>query len=299
MTRDGLLIVDKPSGATSADVVRVVKRVLRCKTGHLGTLDPFATGVLPLCLGEGTKLAPFLNEDDKEYEGVIRLGRRTDTGDVTGATTETAAVPPLTHDRLADVAQRFHGEQTQTPPMYSALKREGVPLYKLARRGIEVEREARAIVISELVLALVDANGLSFRVTCSKGTYVRVLAEDIARALGTVGHVESLRRTRFGCFVIAQAVTLEQVGHDSGQIIGLRDCLPGMREMVLGSEAAQRARGGYEPALRSLAPGQQGEHAKLVGPGGDLVAVIVSEAPGRWRFARVFVAVTDSLASVH
>ncbi len=299
MTRDGLLIVDKPSGATSADVVRVVKRVLRCKTGHLGTLDPFATGVLPLCLGEGTKLAPFLNEDDKEYEGVIRLGRSTDTGDVTGSTSETAAVPAIDADTLAAVARRFHGDQLQTPPMYSALKREGVPLYKLARRGIEVERQARSIVISEITLALVDASGLRFHVACSKGTYVRVLAGDIARALGTVGHVESLRRTRFGCFGIAQAVALDQVGNGPEQIIGLRDSLPGMREVVLDSAAAQRARGGYEPVLRSLASGRQGEHAKLVDPDGDLVAVVVSETAGSWRFARVFVAASDSSITVH
>lgn len=299
MTRDGLLIVDKPSGATSADVVRVVKRVLRCKTGHLGTLDPFATGVLPLCLGEGTKLAPFLNEDDKEYEGVIRLGRSTDTGDVTGATIETAAVTPTTQIALDGIAQRFLGQQMQTPPMYSAIKREGVPLYKLARRGIEVERKARSIVISALSLILVDASGLRFHVASSKGTYVRVLAEDIARALGTVGHVESLRRTRFGCFGIAQAVALEEIDSGSQRIIGLRDSLPGMREVVLDPDAAQRARGGYEPVLRSLAPGRQGEHAKLIDAYGDLVAVVVSEASGSWRFARVFLTATDSSPTLH
>jgi len=298
MTHDGLLIVDKPRGVTSADVVRVVKRALRCKTGHLGTLDPFATGVLPLCLGEGTKLAPFLNEDDKEYDGVIRLGRATDTGDVTGIVTEEKQVPTIEAAALDLVARQLVGPCMQTPPMYSAIKQQGVPLYRLARQGVEVEREARRIVITELDLCLAAPTALQFRVACSKGTYVRVLAEDIARALGTVGHVETLRRTRFGSFAIASAIPLDDVASDA-RIINLRDALGGMREVVLDAASTERARGGYEPVLRTLAAGAPGEHAKLVDPRGELVAVVVVDTPGHWRFARVFVAQASSHAAMH
>lgn len=290
MIRDGVLIIDKPEGATSADVVRAVKRVLGCKTGHLGTLDPFATGVLPLCLGEGTKLAPFLNEDDKEYEGVIRLGKSTDSGDVTGTVTSESPVPDLDAAAVSAVAKRLEGESMQTPPMYSAIKRQGVPLYKLARKGIEVERAPRPIRIMALELRIAGPTALIFRVACSKGTYVRVLAEDIAHLVGTVGHVEALRRTRFGPFGLAAAVSLDQLAGTNAPIIGLRDALSGMREVALDAESAERAHGGYEPVLRSIRAGESGERVKLVGPTGDLVAVAVADAPGHWRFARVFAA---------
>lgn len=299
MTRDGVLIIDKPAGATSADVVRVVKRVLGCKTGHLGTLDPFATGVLPLCLGEGTKLAPFLNEDDKEYEGVIRLGTATDSGDVTGVVTAESPVAPLDSAAVNAVAKQFEGDSLQTPPMYSAIKRQGVPLYKLARQGIEVERSARPIRIEAIELRITGPTALEFRVACSKGTYVRVLAEDIARLLGTVGHVEVLRRTRFGPFGLESAVTLDQLDGASAPIIGLRDALSRMQEVALDAAAAERAQGGYEPVLRTIRSGESGEHLKLVGPSGDLVAVIVAEARGHWRFARVFAAPGATRSSLH
>lgn len=299
MTHDGLLIIDKPAGATSADVVRVVKRTLGCKTGHLGTLDPFATGVLPVCLGEGTKLAPFLNEDDKEYEGVIRLGQAMDSGDLTGAVTAQAPVPELDALAVEAVASRFRGESMQTPPMYSAIKRQGVPLYKLARKGIEVERAARAIRITALELRICDPTGLEFRMACSKGTYVRVLAADIASALGTVGHVEALRRTRFGPFGVAGAIALDAIVAGDVPVIGLREALAGMREVGLDAAAAERARGGYEPVLRVLRSGTPGEQAKLVGPDGDLIAVVVADSPGHWHFARVFAARAPSYASIH
>ncbi len=299
MTRDGLLIVDKPAGATSADVVRIVKRALGCKTGHLGTLDPFATGVLPLCLGEGTKLAPFLNEDDKEYEGIIRLGRAMDSGDVTGSVTEEAPVPELDALAVESVALRFRGESMQTPPMHSAIKRQGVPLYKLARKGIEVERAARAIRITALDLRICDPTGLQFRIACSKGTYIRVLAADMARALGTVGHVETLRRTRFGSFGLSSAVALDTIVPGNVAVIGLRDALAGMCEMELDATAAERARGGYEPVLRALDSGKPGEHGKLVGPDGDLIAVVVADAGGHWHFVRVFATRAVPYGSIH
>jgi tRNA pseudouridine55 synthase len=290
----GVLIIDKPAGMTSAEVVRRVKQRLRCKTGHLGTLDPFATGVLPLCLGEGTKIAMFLNEADKEYAGTIRLGSATETGDLTGKVVATAAVPQLTAAQLEAAAHRFVGESLQTPPMYSAIKQQGTPLYKLARQGISVERQPRRIHIATLQLDDQGGGVVSFRVSCSKGTYVRVLAEDIAAALESVGHLETLRRLRFGRFHIAAAVTLEALDEPTARVIGLRDALGDLREIRIDALAAQRARQGYAPVLAALTPGSRNETAKLVGPDDALSAVITADQVGRWRFARVFAA--DSAA---
>jgi tRNA pseudouridine55 synthase len=284
----GLLLVDKPEGITSADVVRAVKGQLRCKTGHLGTLDPFATGVLPVCIGEGTKIAQFLNTADKEYSGRIRLGHETDSGDRTGSVTQTAAVPELSPSQLASVAARFLGETLQLPPMHSAIKHHGVPLYQLARKGIAVQRQARRVRIHALELAGDGPDGIAFRVTCSKGTYIRVLAQDIARALDTLGHLEALRRLRFGAFRIAAAVPLEAVGQRPLPIVGLRDALQHLREIQLDAAAAQRARQGYAPLLQSIPPGAYDEAVKLVDPSGVLASVILMEGVGRWRFARVF-----------
>jgi len=284
---DGLLIVDKPQGMTSADVVRVVKRRLHCKTGHLGTLDPFASGVLPLCLGEGTKVAQFLNTADKAYTGTIRLGRGTDTGDLTGTVTEMAPLPEVSAGQLEQVAAQFLGERLQTPPMYSAIKRGGMPLYKLARQGIEVERAPRRVRIDRLELCLQAAGAIGFSVACSKGTYIRVLAQEVAGMLQSVGHLEVLRRTRFGSFSIEEATTLEAWEHGAGTILGVRESLRDLREIQLDALAAARVHRGDTLLLTALPPGQPNEIAKLLGPGGDVVAV-VAMAPRSWRFARVF-----------
>jgi tRNA pseudouridine55 synthase len=284
---DGLLLVDKPQGMSSAEVVRRVKRRLGCKTGHLGTLDPFASGLLPLCLGEGTKVAQFLNAADKEYTGTIRLGSATDTGDPTGVVTATAAVPELTARRLEEVAVRFCGERLQTPPMYSALKRAGTPLYKLARQGIEVDREPRRIRIDSLVLRLESAAEIGFSVACSKGTYIRVLAQEIAALLKTVGHLEVLRRTRFGPFAIVEAATLDAIDRGEGTVLGVRASLRDLREIQLDAQATLRARRGDMPLLSRMPSGRPDEFAKLIGPQGELVAVIGMERLA-WRFVRVF-----------
>lgn len=284
---DGLLIVDKPEGLTSAEIVRIVKRRVRCKTGHLGTLDPFASGVLPVCVGEGTKIAQFLNTADKEYIGLIRLGSETDTGDPTGAITATAPVAPLDPAELTQTAERFTGDLLQTPPMYSAIKRQGIPLYKLARQGIAVERQPRPVRIDALRLTKQGDGGIAFTVSCSKGTYIRVLAQQIAASLGSIGHLEKLRRIRFGHFGLQEAIVLSAV-ECTPPLIGLRDALRHLREIQIDTPALQRARQGYEPWLESLPPGSTNEAAKLVGPDGDLTAVIVMDQLGRWRFARVF-----------
>lgn len=284
---DGLLIVDKPEGLTSAEVVRIIKQRLRCKTGHLGTLDPFASGILPLCLGEGTKIAQFLNTADKEYVGLIRLGSETDTGDPTGTVTATAPVPRLGSAELERAAEQFTGDLLQTPPMYSAVKRQGIPLYKLARQGIAVERQPRQVRIDALRLTNQSDGLIACTVSCSKGTYIRVLAQQIAVSLGSVGHLEKLRRVRVGRFGLDQAIVLNEMSCRP-PVIGLRDALSHLREIQMDVRALERARQGYAPLLESLPPGSKGETAKLVGADGDLSAVIVMDAAGRWRFARVF-----------
>jgi len=284
----GLLLIDKPEGITSADVVRVVKRQLRCKTGHLGTLDPFASGVLPVCIGEGTKIAQFLNTADKEYTGRIRLGHETDSGDLTGCMTRSAPIPQCSAAELADVAQRFLGESLQIPPMHSAIKRAGVPLYELARRGVAVDRQARRVRIDALELRADGSESIAFRVACSKGTYVRVLAQDIAESLGSAGHLAALRRVRFGDFHIGETIALDAVGQQPRQMIGLRDALRHIREIEIDAQAAQRARQGYAPLLRSIPRGTRDEAVKLVDPSGALASVILMDEVGQWHFARVF-----------
>jgi len=202
----GILLVDKPEGMTSAGAIRALKgRLGSAKVGHLGTLDPFASGLLPLCIGEATKVARYLFLEAKAYEGRIRLGTETDTLDRTGTSVATAPVPEVTASDLARLHASFMGPQRQTPPMYSALKRDGVPLYKLARKGLEVDREAREITIDALELRLAEPTAIDFVVRCSKGTYVRVLAADLGRALGTVAHLERLRRTMVGTFRVEDA----------------------------------------------------------------------------------------------
>lgn len=285
---NGLLIVDKPVGLTSADVVRCAKRLLRQKTGHLGTLDPFASGVLPLCVGEGTKIAQFLNAADKSYSGLIQLGDETDTGDPTGKVVKSSPVPELEESRLRETALRFTGDIDQVPPMYSALKRNGTPLYKLARRGIEVAREPRSVKIESFELAPRDKRTVSFTVSCSKGTYVRVLAADVAAALGTVGHLTSLRRTRFGRFTEAQSVSLEALEAGEAKPIGMTEALHDLRQVDLGAAEVSRARSGFVPLLESLPAGSPEEMMKLVDGSGELIAVIVCASDRSWRYARVF-----------
>jgi tRNA pseudouridine55 synthase len=285
---NGLLIVDKPVGLSSADVVRTAKRLLRRKTGHLGTLDPFASGVLPLCIGDGTKIAQFLNESDKSYEGLIRLGSETDTGDPTGTVVASADVPVLTQSTLDEVAARFSGEIEQVPPMYSAIKRAGTPLYKLARQGIEVDRHPRRVRIESFRLRLHDDSTLAFEVTCSKGTYVRVLAGDVAAALGTVGHLVCLRRTRFGRFTQRDAVSLERLEAGDIKLISLTEALSDVRGHELAAADVQRARSGFVPLLKSLPRGHLHDVMRLVDAKGELIAVVVCDDRGAWRYARVF-----------
>jgi len=179
--------------------------------GHTGSLDPLATGLLPICLGEATKLSGFLLDADKRYDVTIQLGVRTNTGDAEGEVVATRPVPALTEERVREVLARFTGAIEQVPPMHSALKRNGQPLYKLAHQGIEVEREPRNVVVHLFELHRIDGDQLRVTVHCSKGTYVRTLAEDVGEVLGCGAHVSALRRTGVGAFDIADAVTLAQI----------------------------------------------------------------------------------------
>jgi tRNA pseudouridine55 synthase len=211
-TPSGILLLDKPAGLSSNAALQRVRRTLGVdKAGHVGSLDPLATGMLPICLGEATKIAGDVLSGRKCYRFRIALGARTATGDTEGAVVETAAVPASDPTTLEAVRQRFLGRQSQVPPMYSALKRDGQPLYKLARAGVEVERAAREIELFDLKLLESANDDLEFETLCSKGTYIRVLAEDIAKALGTVGHVTLLRRVHIEPFETEPMETLESV----------------------------------------------------------------------------------------
>jgi tRNA pseudouridine55 synthase len=209
---NGILLLDKPLGLSSNAALQKTRRMLGAdKAGHVGSLDPLASGMLPICLGEATKIAGDILSGRKLYRFTVALGTRTATGDTEGGVVETAAVPDFDASQLDRVLLQFHGNQTQIPPMYSALKRDGQPLYKLARAGIEVERAARDIEIFALTRQAWSAGQLELEVLCSKGTYVRTLAEDIAKALGTCGHVRALRRVYVEPFNEAPMDTLESI----------------------------------------------------------------------------------------
>ena len=209
----GVLLLDKPLGLSSNQALQKAKWLLRAeKAGHTGTLDPLATGVLPLCFGAATKFSQLQLDADKTYEAVLLLGQKTSTADAEGEVIETRPVPEITPELLESITRRFTGPLAQVPPMYSALKKDGKALYEYARKGIEVEREARHITIFKLNMALAQdpraQAAIKIIVSCSKGTYIRTLGEDIGEALGCGAHLGSLRRIETGGFVAAQCVTL-------------------------------------------------------------------------------------------
>jgi tRNA pseudouridine55 synthase len=209
---DGAILVDKPSGPTSHDVVDVIRRRFGIKkVGHCGTLDPNATGLLIIVLGRGTKLSEKLMGDDKVYEGGVKFGEATDSYDCDGELTSTQPVPPLTLDQLNETAATFVGDQMQTPPMVSAIKVKGVPLYKLARKGIEVAREARLVhVFNFRFIGYHEPLG-QFRIACTKGTYVRSIAHELGQKLGCGAHLATLRRVTSGKFDVANATKLDDI----------------------------------------------------------------------------------------
>src|SRR5579864_7834603 len=209
---DGAILVDKPSGPTSHDVVDAIRRQFGIKkVGHCGTLDPNATGLLIIVLGKGTKLSERLMGDDKVYEGTIKFGEATDSYDCDGELTASMPVMPMTVEELNEEAAKFIGDQMQVPPMVSAIKKDGVPLYKLARKGIEVEREPRLIHVYNFRSEEHTEPLGKFRVACTKGTYVRSLAHDLGQKLGCGAHLTTLRRSASGKFDVAEALTLDAI----------------------------------------------------------------------------------------
>jgi tRNA pseudouridine55 synthase len=223
---NGFVVIDKPAGITSHDVVSRVRRILGTrKVGHTGTLDPFATGVLPVAVNDGTKAIPFLDEGSKTYEALMRFGLTTDTLDITGTILSEDDPSPITRPLLVSCLTGFSGTISQIPPMYSAIKQNGQPLYKLARQGVSVERAARKVEIFSLELLSFDLPHAAIRVTCSRGTYVRTLADDIGQKLGCGATLQELRRTASGPFRIEEAVTLANLENAAGEGRVERYCL--------------------------------------------------------------------------
>lgn len=282
---DGILLLDKPEGLTSNAALQRVRRAFRArKAGHTGSLDPLASGLLPLCFGQGTKASAMLLDADKTYRVTIALGARTVTGDREGEVVEQAPVPVLDEAAVRRIASAFLGESSQIPPMYSALKHQGERLYRLARQGVEVERQPRRIVIHRLDLMGIDAGQLEFEVDCSKGTYVRTLAEDIARACGTVGHVSSLRRLALGPFNAPRMHELEAIEQASkrpqeleAMLLPVDAALPGMPSVELGvAEQACVLQG--QPVFMA---GPGGAQVRMYGPDGRFLGVGRMSAEGR------------------
>ncbi len=281
---NGILIIDKPAGITSHDVVSRVRRILHTKrVGHTGTLDPFATGVMVVLVGQATRLAQFLDKDFKEYEALVRFGFETDTGDRTGTPTVTGQGLP-TVAQLEGALPEFTGEIQQTPPMYSAKKIDGKKLYELARKGETVERKPVTITIHELALSEPPAvagglsNGLetaTIKVKCSAGTFIRTLAEDIGRRIGTGAHLSELRRTAAGKFTFRESITLEQLeilDDPVTALIPMNKAVSHMPKFDLPEDRVDKTRNGLLTRTPTL-DFPDGEPIRVVDENGELVAI--------------------------
>ncbi len=290
---NGLLLLDKPAGITSNGALQRVKRLLRVKkAGHTGSLDPAATGMLPLCFGEATKVCAFLLDADKTYRVTARLGQATDTGDADGSVIEEAPVPELSFADWQTIVSGFVGEIEQVPPMYSALKKDGKRLYELARQGQEVERKPRPVTIHEI--ALLEARGLrlTFRVRCSKGTYVRTLVEDIARAAGTVAFTASLHREQVGDFESPDMISLaeaERLAEDGPEaleaaLLPVDRALAGWDEASLSADEAERFLHGQAISSVPALPGM----VRVYGPRARFLGVAERDPRGGLSPRRVF-----------
>jgi tRNA pseudouridine55 synthase len=247
---EGILNVRKERGVTSHDVVALVRRIVGGKVGHAGTLDPEATGVLPLLLGPATRVAEYLTHWEKEYRAVLRLGTSTDTQDATGIVLTTCSLDRLSEETVRQTVRRFEGPLLQTPPMYSAVKVKGTPLYKAARSGRTVHREARAIHVRQLDFLDMKGADVSLHIRCSKGTYVRTLCADIGEALGVGGHLLELERTRAGpldvthSHTVAEIASMAREGRLSEILLSIDEALTGMACVQVTAAAARQARHG-------------------------------------------------------
>jgi tRNA pseudouridine55 synthase len=296
MTDSGLLLVDKPAGPSSAQVVHRIKQRLGAKrVGHLGTLDPFASGLLLLGINEGTKIADLFLHASKSYRGVMVLGVETDSQDATGKILQLRAVPTIGEAELRNLEQQFFGDLQQVPPMFSALKRRGVPLYKLARQGKEVPREPRAIRIEKLRLNRLTGDEIELELTCSRGTYVRTLVADMGKYLGCGAHLKNLRRIACGHLHVDQSVTLdelERLNPSEVSLLALEKAVEPLHAIIWDNRLVSRLRLGQQEALKDLAKPVGGKRlARILSPHGTLVALVewIEEIPrGRWRLIRVF-----------
>jgi len=297
---DGILIIDKPEGWTSHDVVARLRRVLKTKRiGHTGTLDPFATGVLVMLVGKATRLAQFLDKDGKEYEAVVRFGYETDTGDRTGQESKVpdksqvqgprskVEEPSVLLEKVRNILPKFTGEIEQVPPMYSAKKVAGKKLYELARKGVEIERKAVKVTIEKLEVLEPSSDlgpwtldsglptwDLGLTVACSAGTYIRTLAEDIGRAVGTGAHLAELRRTRAGRFKLERAVTLEELEaleNPAEILVSMNESVSHLPEIKLDDDELVKIRNGVKIPARIDTPGVQ--IVRLTAAGDELIAM--------------------------
>lgn len=297
----GTLLVDKEEGETSFGSVKRVRGILGVrKAGHAGTLDPFATGLLMVLVGEATKLSSYLMAGRKRYLAALRLGSETDTLDLTGRVVRERAVTPLSLQRVREKAKAFLGEHEQEPPAFSAVKHEGRRAYALARQGVRVELRKRKVTIYRLDVLSVDLPDLILDVECSAGTYIRSLAADLGEALGAGAHLRALRRVASGPFRVEQAVRIGDLDRDGAalelkrRMIPLQDALPGLREGAVDEATAGRIRGGYQPRLEDLTdvPGPGEGPVKLVAGSGLVALADLVEGPGEpdgaLRLLRVF-----------
>jgi tRNA pseudouridine55 synthase len=284
---NGLLIIDKPDGLTSHDVVARVRRILKTKrVGHTGTLDPFATGVMVILVGQATRLAQFLDKDEKEYEALVQFGFETDTGDRTGSSKSKVQSPKSVNvEDIERVLPRFRGHIEQIPPMYSAKKVEGKKLYELARKGVEIERKAVAVSIYQLEIISDDElrtpnSTIRIRVVCSAGTYIRTLAEDIGCSVGTGAHLAELQRTRAGQFNISEAITLadlEEMADPVSALIPMSTAVAHLPEVVLNEDRVVKTKNGL--SSRFLDTGfANGDTVRMVNTDADLIAIGVYNA---------------------
>jgi tRNA pseudouridine55 synthase len=285
---DGALLLDKPVGLSSNAALQKTKRVFgAAKAGHAGTLDPLASGLLLVLFGEATKFAGPLLDADKEYLATVKLGERTATADAEGEVLERKPVE-VTEAGVLAVLHRFQGEIDQVPPMHSALKHEGIPLYRLARRGQEVERKPRRVRIAELQLIKVHDESLDLRVVCSKGTYIRVLAEDIGAVLGCGAHLRALRRTASGRFRIEQASRLESLEEMNAEqrlkrLLALPALVEGLPRAELGVADEARLRQGQALKISGLHPGV----CAVVRPDGAVIGLGAADGEGGLRPLRL------------
>ena len=280
----GIIVINKPRGLTSNGTLQRVRKAFGAKSaGHVGTLDPMATGMLPLCLDEATKVIAEVESGGKCYEFTVELGTRTDTGDADGEVVERAAVPALDAARIETALAAFRGTQKQVPPMYSALKRDGRPLYALARQGIEVEREARTIEIRRLELVAIRESAIDLVCECAKGTYIRVLGEDIARALGTVGHLTRLHRAWVEPFRDLPMCSLETALEGAGQGHNLLPAdapLQGLARASLTSEQLAAVRHGQAVQAEAHPRPPQGRRVRIYAPDGVFVGLAEARPDG-------------------